>query len=54
MILSMVVIIIYMFTFGLTFGSSVWPYISFLVPTQNIHQALVVNWICAGIAITCF
>ena len=44
----------FMFTFGMTLGSSVWPYISFLMPASGQTVALVVNWILAGCSIVAF
>ncbi len=54
MILSATVIVIYMFTFGMTLGTSVWPYISFVVPQNYIQIGLVLNWISAAICIIMF
>lgn len=50
----MVVISIFMFTFGVTFGSSVWPYISYMMPSKHIQAALVINWILAGLSLVAF
>lgn len=44
----------FMFTFGMTLGSSVWPYISFLMPSSGVVAASVVNWILGGCSIVAF
>jgi hypothetical protein len=44
----------FMFTFGLTLGSSVWPYISFMMPASGVLVASVLNWILAGLSIIAF
>ncbi len=54
MTLSMICIMAFMFTFGVTLGSSVWPYISFMMPPKAITAALVINWTLAGISIISF
>lgn len=52
--LSLTVLIAYMFTFGLTLGSTVWPYISLLLPQNLIKVATFLNWVSAGICIALF
>lgn len=54
MTLIMICIMAFMFTFGITVGSSVWPYISFMMPSKAILVAQVVNWLLAGISIISF
>lgn len=54
MILSMICIMAFMFTFGVTLGSSVWPYISFMMPQKSVTAALVLNWLLAGLSIVSF
>lgn len=44
----------FMFTFGMTLGSSVWPYIGFLMPSSGVTAASVINWILAGCSIVAF
>jgi len=44
----------FMFTFGVTLGSSVWPYISYMMPQRAVTAALVINWILAGCSIIAF
>jgi hypothetical protein len=53
-ILSMICIMAFMFTFGMTIGSSVWPYIGYLMPSNGVTAALVVNWLLAGCSIIAF
>lgn len=43
-----------MFTFGMTLGSSVWPYISFMMPPMAVTAASIVNWLLAGLTIIAF
>ena len=54
MTLAMISIMAFMFTFGITVGSSVWPYISFMMPGTAITIAQVLNWLLAGISIIAF
>jgi hypothetical protein len=44
----------FMFTFGATLGSSVWPYIGFMMPSSGVTVASVINWVLAGISIVSF
>lgn len=44
----------FMFTFGMTLGSSVWPYIGFMMPSKGVTVASVINWILAGSSIIAF
>ncbi len=43
-----------MFTFGMTLGSSVWAYISFMMPSKGVTIASVINWLLAGCSIIAF
>jgi len=54
MTLAMISIMAFMFTFGITVGSSVWPYISFMMPGSAITVAQVINWLLAGLSIIAF
>lgn len=54
MVLSMISIMAFMFTFGVTLGSSVWPYISYMMPPKAITAAVVLNWVLAGLSIIGF
>jgi hypothetical protein len=54
MILSTICIMAFMFTFGVTLGSSVWPYIGYMMPNSAVTGALVLNWILAGVSIISF
>jgi hypothetical protein len=54
MICSSIVIVLYMFVFGLTLGSSVWPYITYIVPQNFIQVGLIINWLAAAFCITAF
>jgi hypothetical protein len=44
----------FMFTFGMTLGSSVWAYISFMMPSKGVTIASVINWLLAGCSIIAF
>jgi hypothetical protein len=52
--LAMITIMAFMFTFGITVGSSVWPYVSFMMPANAVVVAQVLNWLLAGFSIICF
>lgn len=54
MTLAAVLIVTFMFTFGVTVGSSVWPYVSYMMPSNAVLVAQVVNWLLAGISIISF
>ena len=54
MTLAAVSIVAFMFTFGITVGSSVWPYVGYMMPSNAILVAQVINWILAGISIISF
>ena len=54
MTLIMICIMAFMFTFGITVGSSVWPYISYMMPSSAVLVAQVINWLLAGISIIAF
>lgn len=54
MTLIMVVIICFMFTFGITVGSSVWPYISFMMSARPILWAQILNWLLTGCSLIAF
>ena len=43
-----------MFTFGTTLGSSVWAYISFMMPNKGVTLASFINWVLAGCSIIGF
>ena len=52
--LTLMSIMMFMFTFGVTVGSSVWPYISYMMPSRSILFAQVFNWLLAGTSIILF
>ena len=52
--LAVVTILAFMFTFGVTVGSSAWPYASYMMPSGAITVAQVLNWIIAGVSIIAF
>lgn len=54
MTLCMVVIICFMFTFGITLGSSVWPYISYMMSPRPILFAQILNWLLSGCSLIAF
>jgi len=54
LLLTCICIMIFMFTFGLSLGSCVWPYISFMMPPSGVTGASVLNWILAGCSIIAF
>ena len=54
MTLAAVSIVAFMFTFGITLGSSVWPYIGYMMPSGAILIAQVLNWLLAGLSIISF
>lgn len=54
MTLIMICIMAFMFTFGITVGSSVWPYVSYMMPSNAVLVAQVINWLLAGISIIAF
>lgn len=54
LLMTCIFIMFFMFTFGLTLGSSVWPYISFMMPASAVTVASIINWLLAGISIISF
>lgn len=54
LLVTCIAIMFFMFTFGMSLGSSVWPYISFMMPAKGMVVASVVNWILAGSSIIAF
>ena len=54
LLVTCIAIMAFMFTFGTTLGSSVWPYISFMMPAHKVMLASVINWILAGLSIVAF
>jgi hypothetical protein len=44
----------YMITFGLTYGTVVWPYINLVLSKNSLVFASVLNWICGGLGIIAF
>lgn len=54
LLVTCIAIMGFMFTFGMTLGSSVWPYISFMMPAHKVMLASVLNWILAGLSIVSF
>lgn len=54
LLLTCISIMFFMFTFGMTLGSSVWPYISFMMPSSAMTVASIINWILAGMSIISF
>jgi len=54
LLLSCISIMGFMFTFGMSLGSSVWPYIGMMMPPSGVTLALVINWVLAGGSIIAF
>ena len=54
LLLTCISIMGFMFTFGITLGSSVWPYISMMMPPSGVTLVLVINWVLAGLSIIAF
>jgi hypothetical protein len=54
LLLTCICIMAFMFTFGMTLGSSAWPYVSFMMPGKGVAVALVINWLLAGCSIIAF
>lgn len=52
--MSLVMLCFYMITFGLTFGTVVWPYINIVLSKKSGIFASVINWICGGLGIIAF
>ena len=44
----------FMFTFGITVGSSVWPYVGYMMPGKAVVGAQVLNWFLSGASVICF
>ena len=53
-LMTCICIMFFMFTFGMTLGSSVWPYIGFMMSPFHVTVALVLNWVLAGVSIASF
>jgi MFS family permease len=51
---AVVLIIAYMFTFGITIGSSVWPYASYMMPSGAVTFAQAISLKLAGLSIMAF
>ena len=47
-------IIGFMFTFGVTVGSSAWPYASYMMPSGAIMGGQIFNWLLSGASIIAF
>lgn len=54
MTLAVVCIMALLFTFGITVGSVSWPYASYMMPSNAVVAAQVLNWLLAGISIIAF
>ncbi len=54
LLLTCIGIMGFMFTFGITLGSSVWPYIGMMMPPSGVTLALCINWVLAGLSIIAF
>lgn len=54
MTLAVVCIMALLFTFGITVGSASWPYASYMMPSNAVVAAQVLNWLLAGISIIAF
>lgn len=54
LLLTSIGIMGFMFTFGISIGSSVWPYIGMMMTPTGVTLALVINWILAGCSIIAF
>jgi hypothetical protein len=54
MAISMISIMAFMFTFGITVGSSVWPYVGYMMPSNAVLASQVINWLLSGIGMVCF
>ena len=52
--LTVMVIMVFMFTFGITLGSSAWPYASYMMPSGGIIAAQVLSFLLAGVSIISF
>lgn len=53
-LMTCICVMFFMFTFGMTLGSSVWPYIGFMMPPLAVTAASIVNWLLAGATIIAF
>lgn len=53
-LMTCICVMFFMFTFGMTLGSSVWPYIGFMMPPLAVTVASIVNWLLAGLTIIAF
>jgi len=54
MTLAAVSIVAFMFIFGATVGSSVWPYVNYMMPSGAMLVAQVTNWLLSGLSIIAF
>lgn len=45
---------IYMFVFGSTLGTVLWPYARLVLPNHMVTYAIILNWICSGLTIVFF
>jgi hypothetical protein len=54
LLLTCISIMGFMFAFGTTLGSSVWAYISFMMPGKGVTVASILNWLLAGFSIVGF
>ena len=54
MAISMISIMAFMFTFGISVGSSVWPYVGYMMPGSAVLVSQVINWVLSGAGIVCF
>lgn len=54
MVLILIGLIIYMFTFGLTYGAIIWAYVAEIVEPSYTILATLITWIFASIVIILF
>ena len=54
LVMGVTTIIAFMFTFGITLGSAIWPYASYMMPSRPILYSQILNWILAALVIIFF
>jgi len=54
MAIAMISIMAFMFTFGISVGSSVWPYVGYMMPGNSVLVSQVINWILSAAGIVGF
>lgn len=54
MAISMISIMAFMFAFGITVGSSVWPYVGYMMPGNALLVSQVINWVLSAAGIVGF